>query len=217
MLLNKCDVLFLQEHWLSAGQLSCLNTLSSSHASIGVSCFGFSKVLQGRPYGGCSILWRQGMCDTILCVDTCSNRFVQSVVLSHLGKYCLLMPICLVTQMSPGELSSYRNIASNNDALVVFGGDFNVYFTRDWPNARVLADFCQRFNLYSVNTHSSNTIGYTYNFNMQYFHVLDHILVSELLYNEAVCSAEVCHDIDNTSDHDPVRVNLRIDCNVSRS
>ena len=37
---------------------------------------------------------------------------------------------------------------------------------------------------------------------MQYFHVLDHILVSELLYNEAVCSAEVCHDIDNTSDHE---------------
>ena len=60
---------------------------------------------------------------------------------------------------------------------------------------------------YQQTTQDSSTIDYTYNFNMQYFHVLDHILVS-------VCSAEVCHDIDNTSDHDPVRVNLRIDCNV---
>ena len=221
VLLNKCDVLFLQEHWLSADQLSCLNTLSSSHANIGVSGFGSSRVLQGRPYGGCSILWRQGMCDTVSCVDTCSNRVCAICCSFTFGKILFInayMP-CDTDESRRiefiQELSVVESIiASNTDALVVFGGDFNVDFTRDWPNTRVLADFCQRFNLCSVNTHSSNTIDYTYNFNMQYFHVLDHILVSELLYNEAVCSAEVCHDIDNTSDHDPVRVNLRIDCNV---
>ena len=49
--LTECDILLLQEHWLSDAQLSCLSTLSSDHVAVWVSGFGNSDVLSGRPYG----------------------------------------------------------------------------------------------------------------------------------------------------------------------
>jgi len=36
-------------------------------------------------------------------------------------------------------------------------------------------------------------------------------LVSDLLFNEAVAGVYVCHDIYNTSDHDPVQLKLQIE------
>ena len=35
--LADCDILFLQEHWLSEDQLCSLNMLSADHASVGIS------------------------------------------------------------------------------------------------------------------------------------------------------------------------------------
>ena len=55
-LLNECDFLFLQEHWLSEAQITCLNSISSDHLAIGVSGFENSDILVGRPFGGCAIL-----------------------------------------------------------------------------------------------------------------------------------------------------------------
>jgi len=56
--LSKCDILLLQEHWLSDDLSSCLSTLSSDHVAVGVSEFG---VLSGRPYGGCAVIWRSSL------------------------------------------------------------------------------------------------------------------------------------------------------------
>jgi len=58
-LLSLCDVLYVQEHWLSDFQLVMLNGLSSVHLVTGVSGFGCKDVLSGRPYGGCAIFWRR--------------------------------------------------------------------------------------------------------------------------------------------------------------
>jgi len=52
-LLSLCDVLYVQEHWLSDFQLVMLNGLSSVHG------FGCKDVLSGRPYGGCAIFGRR--------------------------------------------------------------------------------------------------------------------------------------------------------------
>ena len=54
-ILSGCDLLFLQEHWLSEDQLCWLNGLSSDHVAVGVSGFGNSDILDGRPFGGCAI------------------------------------------------------------------------------------------------------------------------------------------------------------------
>jgi len=45
-ILTGCDLLFLQEHWLSDYQLTCLNDLSCDHVAFGVSGFGNSEVFE---------------------------------------------------------------------------------------------------------------------------------------------------------------------------
>jgi len=73
-LLEKCDVLFLQEHWQSDEQLEGLKTLGIDNFAIGVSGFGCSDVLPGRPYGGCAIFWRKNLCFDVTPICTNSNR-----------------------------------------------------------------------------------------------------------------------------------------------
>jgi len=58
-LLQNCDILFLQEHWLSEGQLSIFDSLSGMHSASGICGFDNKQVLSGRPYGGCTIFWRR--------------------------------------------------------------------------------------------------------------------------------------------------------------
>ena len=49
-------------------------------------------------------------------------------------------------------------------------------------------------------------MGDTYNFNMTRFNTLDHFMLSGFLFDSAVESVDVSHSVDNTSDHDPLRV-----------
>jgi len=42
-------------YWLSDDQLALLNDLSCDHVAIGVSGFGNSEILSGRPFAGCAI------------------------------------------------------------------------------------------------------------------------------------------------------------------
>jgi len=57
-LLFKLSLLFLQEHWLADSQLALVGTLNSDFLFTGVSGFGDTDILSGRPYGGSAILWR---------------------------------------------------------------------------------------------------------------------------------------------------------------
>ena len=59
--------IFLQENWLSDGQLSLLGQFHVNNKPVmynGVSGFDNQSVLYVRPYGGCAILWRSD----IICV-----------------------------------------------------------------------------------------------------------------------------------------------------
>jgi len=51
---------------------------------------------------------------------------------------------------------------------------------------------------------------YTYHFGMQRFSTLDHFLLSGTLFSHAVSRVSVGHDIDNTSDHEPVVLDLSL-------
>ena len=57
-LLARCNILFLQEHWLADGQLNLLAGISENMSYTAVSGFDCDDVLVGRPFGGCAILWQ---------------------------------------------------------------------------------------------------------------------------------------------------------------
>ena len=64
-------------------------------------------------------------------------------------------------------------------------------------------------NLYPAADHGVNTIDYTYHFAVQRFHSVDHFIVSEQLFLEAVCNVTADHTPDNTPDHDHIAMQLR--------
>ena len=73
-LLTSCEILFLQEHWLSESQLRTLNSINSSHLSIGTSGYSNTEVLSGRPYGDCAIFWPANFKASTHFVDTSNKR-----------------------------------------------------------------------------------------------------------------------------------------------
>jgi len=97
-----------------------------------------------------------------------------------------------------------------SDCHIIVGGDFNTDFSRLSFQSSALMDFCVQSNLHPVCDHSNSSIDYTYNFNMTSFSMIDHFLLSEQLFNTSVSCANILHESDNTSDHDPVCLHLDV-------
>ena len=73
-LILACDIVYLQEHWLSESQVNDLSVLVDTHLAFGVSGFVNKQVLNGRPFGGCAILWHIIIALTPKMVETNSRR-----------------------------------------------------------------------------------------------------------------------------------------------
>jgi exonuclease III len=214
-LLPNTDILFLQEHWLSEDQLRLLGDIDSNFIYTGVSGFDCSDVLNGRPFGGCAILWRSDVlasvtplynssrrvCAIRMCVDNLKFLFI-NVYMPYEGNDD-------TTSDFIDQLCFVEEIINNNlDCHVIVGGDFNVDFTRNRLHTLMLDNFCVDMHLRPAAKHSTYSIDYTYNFDMIRFNILDHFLLSDIIFNTSVVSARVLHDIDNTSDHEPIILQL---------
>ena len=53
-------------------------------------------------------------------------------------------------------------------------------------------------------------VDYSYSFNSCRFSVLNRFLLSGTLFNESVDSVSVLYDIDNSSDHEPISIQLKL-------
>ena len=208
-ILADCDVLLLQEHWLSDDQLNCLNMLSTDHVSVGVSGFSNDCVLSARPYGGCAILWHKTLSLTVTPIITNSRHIC---ALLFRGDGISLLCVCVYMPYESDfssvdefqfQLSIVDTILSQyQDSHIILGGDFNVDWSRNWSNTTLLEDYCSQASLCPVIRHRDSAVDYTHHFNMKHFTTLDHFIVSEQLYYASVCKQFVLHEVDNTSDHD---------------
>ena len=94
------------------------------------------------------------------------------------------------------------------DCHIILGGDFNVDMSRNWSNTMILDDYCSQANLFPVTRHKNSVVDYMHHFNIKHFSSLDHFIISEQLYQASVDKQFVLHDIDNTSDHEPLCMHL---------
>ena len=195
--------------------LACINKDFLCH---GVSGFDSSEVLRGRPFGGCAVLWRSGLAARVEIVDAGSNRIC--AIRFDCSKWKLLVVCVYMPYESSDEhfddfclqLSTVGSLIDQNaDCHCVICGDFNVDFLRTRSHTAVLDDFCSINNLGISVKHPKCSIDYTYNFDMMRFSVLDHFLLSSVLFDSAVEKVFVLHDGENLSDHDPVFMHLAFD------
>jgi exonuclease III len=220
-LLSQCDILFIQEHWLSDHQLNIFNSIHSDFTSCGVSGFGNDEVLNGRPYGGCAILWRKDIQANIVALNSASRRVCSVLIDNHIHKLlCFNVYLPYEDNDDSEEEFNFQLRAINNiieqhdDAYVVVGGDFNVDFSRNWRHTNLLNNFCEELDLWPVIKHKCSSIEYTYHFNMLRVHVLDHFIISRGLFDGAIDRYFAIHDVDNTSDHAPICMHVCL--NVER-
>ena len=60
-ILMNCDILFIQEHWLFNSQSHLLSDSICNVNTHVVSGMPDNVLINGRPFGGCAILWKQEM------------------------------------------------------------------------------------------------------------------------------------------------------------
>ena len=74
--IDSLDLCFIQEHWLHSDHINQVRDISPDFLSVGVSGMNNSDLLLGRPYGGCSILYRKSLSSCIVPLDSCSDLFL---------------------------------------------------------------------------------------------------------------------------------------------
>ena len=62
-LLTKCDIVLLQETWLYSSQFCLFTTYFNTYNNVSVCSMDESVLHAGRPYGGCTILYKSSYTD----------------------------------------------------------------------------------------------------------------------------------------------------------
>lgn len=216
-LLTSCDILFLQEHWLSESQLHNLNNISSSHMSTGTCGFDNNEILMGRPYGGCAILWPVNLKGFTHFVDT-NNRRLCSLRVCNDDYKLLFINVYMPCQSDNDAYNAYNGVLADIISVIdqfpdhcpILGGDFNVDLNKHVIHSKLLMDVCADNDLRIATLHECCKIDFTYNFCMSRFSFIDHFIVSAAMYDTSIVDCLVRHDGDNLSDHDPIALSLNI-------
>ena len=119
-LLSSVNVLFSQEHWLSDSQLSVLSGVDVNFMHTGVSGFDQSVILNGRPYGGCAILWQTNIviytlvylimfvkCNVLLIELTACYRTINFITTVHSIFTILNLLYCILKLIKVTEVQGY--------------------------------------------------------------------------------------------------------------
>ena len=167
-LLKSVDLCFIQEHWLLPEHLGALD-ISDDFISIGVSGMDSSELLAGRPYGGCGILYRKSLSQSISRLRCCSKRFCALTLtltnpITSSTFNTLLFNVYLPTDYNTcGSNNAFLETVAELDGFIssqlydniIICGDFNVDFSRGGHNFRHLDSFMCEHGLVSADRNSS--------------------------------------------------------------
>ena len=116
--IDSIDLCFLQEHWLLDDYLNDVREISSDFTSVGVSGVNSCDLLShGRPYGGCSILYRKSLSTSISFVDSCSGHFCSVKLCDSSGLSYLLVCVYMPTSYTPNAYNVYLNTLGELEGL----------------------------------------------------------------------------------------------------
>lgn len=90
-----CDICMIQEHWLFKEQFHCLN-ISDQFSSIAISGMVSSEFIVGRPFGGCAILYRKSLSESISTINSFSSRFCAILLTDSSITFLFIYPPIMV-------------------------------------------------------------------------------------------------------------------------
>jgi len=137
MLLSKVSVLFLQQHRLSGDHLQSLGNIDSRFLYSGVFGFGNSEVLQGRPYGSCTLLWRSDLCASVTLATVQSRRACAVCMVS--GTYRMLRSYRILrTAMTRQHSTTTSGLSMGREILAAFQSDLQTAR----PSSQIVKAYC---------------------------------------------------------------------------
>ena len=180
--------------------------------SYGISGIDSSKLLHGRPYGGCGFLIRKSILPRISPVQHDSTRFC---AIEFSGDsfttliVCAYMPTNYGTQESLdlyretlGELSGFLD--SHVFDNVIIAGDLNVDFSRQSTTFALMQEFMSELQLVAVDLDFGNIISHTYERDDGMVRSWpDHIL-TKCYHSRLITDIHCIHSVANFSDHLPL-------------
>ena len=219
--MSRCDVMFLQEHWLQEGQIQPFSCKLDKYecSSYLISGMPSNIVHEGRPYGGCGIIWRRNLNFRVLPISTSSSRLCCSVLELNSIKIlaaCAYMP-CDCSFNNSSNIDEFCSVLEElsrvcieqNIDFIVFGGDLNTDLKRSSPHTLLLNQFMANENLKSCLKYHGSKVTYTFESKINNaMSLIDHFYVTENLFN-FITGYEVLIDVDNPSDHVPVTVSFK--------
>jgi hypothetical protein len=219
LLMSKCDVLFIQEHWYFDTEISSLESSIGNIQVYGVSGMDDTELLTGRPFGGCAILINNDLkCKfTPIQLNKRSCGGIITVGSISILIFNVYMPCDKAYNIN--NLDLYREVLSDiSDACnahdvdyMIIGGDFNTDLRRtNSSNTQVLNSFVNDECLSYCISLDLSDVKYTYeNDSTQTESTIDHFIVSDNLtgYVLEYCSL---HDANNMSDHAVVLMTLNV-------
>ena len=222
---KKCDFMLLQEHWLHDVNFdTAFSSLDNDNTVCiqGKSAMPSNVIRQGRPHGGCAILWKSTIKFNVTPIDTISVRLTCVKITIHDNYELLLFNV----YMPCDDRSRYGNVLEFQDVLaeivvimhkynidhVIIGGDYNTSFDRQSPQSEELKTFCNNEELTPCCNLTCSKVNYTY----ECLHTgsrskIDHVIVSNNLVDNVIDYLPM-DDINNMSDHLVVMVELDIHC-----
>ena len=218
--IDSLDICFIQEHWLTCNLLYKVGDISSDFLCVGVSGMDDSSLLIGRPYGGCSILYRKSLSSCVTPLHTSSNRFCAIKLCDISGSSILLVNVYLPSESVASCFSEYLNtlgelegfIESQQCDYTLIGGDFNVDFVRGGPLASLLVDFITDQNFVVCDLSYQESVNFTYERDDGLVRSwIDHIMCSQSL-SSLVTDIYSLKCGTNLSDHLPLSFLLHIHC-----
>ena len=219
-LMNKCDLLFVQEHWYLDADINKIAQHINDVEVVGVSGMDESQLILGRPYGGCAIIYRNSLNGTVSLITTQSRRLCAAILSLPGNVNILLCNVYMPCDMQHDQHDEYLTILCEIDSImsvngscdyVVLGGDFNTDMVRlQSAHTRSLTAFCSQSGMAMCINHGISCVEYTYENDFSGARsVIDHFILSENLF-AGVSEYYSLHDGDNTSDHQPVLLHLPV-------
>ena len=219
-LLNKSNIIFWQEHWYFNKEIS---NISSYFKNYDINCHGISGMddnvfYNGRPFGGCAILWHSSiLADIKPILSNCKRLAAIKVTIQDFQ--VLMFNVYMPTSSNINNVEEMGNVLSeissmcylNECSNIIIGGDFNLSFTDGISSNQSLKAFMDRESLQYVNVTDKSEHLYTFNSKSHYARShIDHFIVTGSLIKN-ITSCEIIHDGANLSDHSPVTINFNIE------
>ena len=209
VLLDSSDIVLLQEHWLSDSELGKL--CFDGFVNHAISGFDSSALLYGRPFGGCALLYRQSLVNSIQQVKASSHRFCAVKIDLH-NCNCLLVNVYLPSdyrsddaneQLSDtlGELCGLISTVTHD--VLVIAGDWNTDMQRPCSFTDIVQSFLSELNLSFAVLRYADDVRFTYMSHNGSKSWLDHVAVSNCIL-PLISNVHTISDGRNLSDHNPL-------------